>query len=261
MASTSRLMEVMNGSTISASTSPAVSMPMPMGGPLNRGSPPATAFRAGCTWSCMKGAKTNRPHMPKMMLGMAASSSMAPPTGRASQGGASSTRNRAISRLMGTAITRAMAVDTRVPKMLLRAPKSPVTGFQAWLVRNCQPSWWRASADPDQSCRNTPPSSTRIRTALAATTRWAARSPVSRRRRVARAAAEGAVVDATFTAPRRACRRPRSPSSRSSPPGRPPCRGWARSAAPPTPDWGCGSTSRRTSGPARRWPRPAAACA
>ena len=55
------------------------------------------------------------PHIPKMMLGTAASSSMAVPAMRRSVGGASSTRNRAITRLSGTAIAIAIAVETSVP--------------------------------------------------------------------------------------------------------------------------------------------------
>ena len=53
--------------------------------------------------------------MPYTMLGTAASSSIATPTGFAIHGGASSTRNSAMTRLSGTATARAIAVDTSVP--------------------------------------------------------------------------------------------------------------------------------------------------
>src|SRR4030042_1369653 len=62
---------------------------------------------------------------------MAASSSIMVPTVRLILGGASSTRKRAMARLKGTARARAMRVETRVPKMLLAAPKDWVTGFQS----------------------------------------------------------------------------------------------------------------------------------
>ena len=69
----------------------------------------------GCTWRCRIGASTNRPQMPKMMLGTAASSSIAMPTGRLSHTGASSVRKMAIPKLTGIAITRAMSEVTTVP--------------------------------------------------------------------------------------------------------------------------------------------------
>jgi hypothetical protein len=49
------------------------------------------------------------------MEGTAASSSMATPSGRRSQPGASSVRNSAMPKLTGTAITSAMNEVTRVP--------------------------------------------------------------------------------------------------------------------------------------------------
>ncbi len=63
----------------------------------------------------MIGASTNSPQIPKMMLGTAASSSIATPTGRLSQDGASSVRKMAIPRLTGTANSMAMKEVTRVP--------------------------------------------------------------------------------------------------------------------------------------------------
>ncbi len=105
----------MKGRIISARMIPAVSMPIPIGGPRNSGRKPRLLPRAGSTCLAMNGAKTKSPHIPKMMLGTAASSSMAVPVTRRSVGGASSTRNRAITRLSGTAMTIAIAVETSVP--------------------------------------------------------------------------------------------------------------------------------------------------
>ena len=53
--------------------------------------------------------------MPKMMLGTAASSSMATPIGRFSSGGQSSVRNSAIPNPAGTASSMAMTEVTTVP--------------------------------------------------------------------------------------------------------------------------------------------------
>jgi len=53
------------------------------------------------------------------------------PTTRLTLGGANSTRKRAMARLRGTAMTMAMKVETRVPKMLLNAPNSWSTGFHS----------------------------------------------------------------------------------------------------------------------------------
>ncbi len=50
-----------------------------------------------------------------MMLGIAASSSIAVPSGRFSHGGQSSVRNSAMPKLTGTPISRAMAEVTSVP--------------------------------------------------------------------------------------------------------------------------------------------------
>ena len=65
---TSRITDAMNGITMIASTKPAVSTPMPCGGPLNNapiaGVMPSVLINHGCTWSANSGARTNRPHMP-----------------------------------------------------------------------------------------------------------------------------------------------------------------------------------------------------
>jgi hypothetical protein len=65
---TSRITEETNGITMIASTMPAVSMPMPSGGPLKSGprtgSPPRWGSSPGGTWRPITGTKTNRPHKP-----------------------------------------------------------------------------------------------------------------------------------------------------------------------------------------------------
>ena len=58
----------MKGMTMIASTMPAVSMPMPSGGPVKSGPMighlPRFASSQGLTYSPMIGTNTNRPHMP-----------------------------------------------------------------------------------------------------------------------------------------------------------------------------------------------------
>ena len=58
----------MNGITMIASTMPAVSMPMPSGGPWNTGPitghVPRFSLSQGVTCSVITGTSTNRPHMP-----------------------------------------------------------------------------------------------------------------------------------------------------------------------------------------------------
>ncbi|SQC17628.1 Uncharacterised protein [Klebsiella pneumoniae] len=53
--------------------------------------------------------------MPYTMLGIAASSSIAMPSGRLSQAGDNSVRNSAMPKLTGTAISSAIKEVTRVP--------------------------------------------------------------------------------------------------------------------------------------------------
>ncbi|MCY1422085.1 hypothetical protein D9M71_377550 [compost metagenome] len=54
--------------TMIASTKPAVSTPMPSGGPWNSGPmighSPRVSLRVGVTYSVITGTSTNRPHMP-----------------------------------------------------------------------------------------------------------------------------------------------------------------------------------------------------
>ena len=115
MANTSRMTALMNGRIINARMMPAVNMPMPICAPLNNGKKPKYFAKNGWMRSDMNGAKTNSPHMPKMMLGTAASNSIAPPTMRLRRGCANSTRNKAIATLSGTAISSASAVEITVP--------------------------------------------------------------------------------------------------------------------------------------------------
>ncbi len=63
----------------------------------------------------MNGTMTKKPHMPKTMLGTAASNSMAVPTTRLNHGGASSTSSSAMTSASGTARTMAMTVVKKVP--------------------------------------------------------------------------------------------------------------------------------------------------
>src|SRR3984957_18511733 len=116
---TSRMIAAMNGSTMMARTTPAVSTPMPNGGPLNKppnsDTWPRCAINQGCTCRCSTGASTNNPQMPKMMLGTAASNSTATPIGRLSSGGQSSVKNSAMPKPAGTASSIAINEVTIVP--------------------------------------------------------------------------------------------------------------------------------------------------
>ena len=76
---------------------------------------PKLRINQGCTCRCSTGASTNRPQIPKMMLGTAANSSTATPMGLFSSGGQSSVRNKAIPKPVGTAISMAMSEVTTVP--------------------------------------------------------------------------------------------------------------------------------------------------
>ena len=75
-----------------------------------------------------------------MMLGIAASNSMAVPSGRLSHGGESSVRNSAMPKLMGMPISNAIADVAIVPTIGTSAPNCSVTGFHSALVRNPKPN-------------------------------------------------------------------------------------------------------------------------
>ena len=66
MRKTSRDTAVMNGNTMNARMSPAVSSPMPRGGPSSSHGilPSGVACSEGMTYFCMIGTRTNKPHMP-----------------------------------------------------------------------------------------------------------------------------------------------------------------------------------------------------
>ena len=96
------------------------------------------------------------------MLGIAARSSIALPTGLLIQGGANSTKKSAMARLKGRAMTMAIKVDTSVPKILLAAPKFPVTGFQAFEKRNPIPNFLSDRLEPIINCIKIPAIRTKI---------------------------------------------------------------------------------------------------
>ena len=86
-----------------------------------------------------------------MMLGIAASISIAVPSGRRSHGGDSSVRNSAMPKLTGIPMSRAMREVTSVPTMGTSAPNFSVTGFQSELVRNPRPKAFSAGMLPTTS--------------------------------------------------------------------------------------------------------------
>ena len=96
-----------------------------------------------------------------MMLGIAASSSIATPIGRRSQGGESSVRNSAIPKLTGTPIASAIIDVTSVPMIGTSAPNSSVTGFQALLKKNPAPKRVMEGQLPTTSETMMPASSSR----------------------------------------------------------------------------------------------------
>jgi hypothetical protein len=71
----------------------------------------------------------------------------------------------AIARLNGMANINAMAVDTRVPKILLKAPNSSVTGFHASETRNLNPNSAMESLLYRYSSKKKPAMNTRINAA------------------------------------------------------------------------------------------------
>ena len=77
--------------------------------------------------------------MPKMMLGMAASISMAVPTTRATAGWTSSTSSSATTSASGTAMTIATKVERKVPASAVSAPYWPWLGDQDTVVRTLVP--------------------------------------------------------------------------------------------------------------------------
>src|SRR5437764_1408523 len=100
-----------------------------------------------------------------MMLGIAASSSIAVPSGRLSQSGDSSVRNKAIPKLTGTPIRSAMKEVTSVPTIGTSAPNRSVTGFHSESTRNPKPNFCIAGKLPYTSEMMIPSRITRTKTA------------------------------------------------------------------------------------------------
>src|SRR6185369_10712049 len=86
-----------------------------------------------------------------MMLGMAASISIAVPSGRRSHTGESSVRNMAMPKLTGIAMTSAMAEVAMVPAIGTSAPKSSFTGSQLALHRKPRPNFFSDRVLPMKS--------------------------------------------------------------------------------------------------------------
>jgi hypothetical protein len=115
-------MEATIGRIITARISPAASIPKPYGAPWKIGRNPRLREKNGSMLVRIHGTRTKIPQRPYTMLGMPARSSMRNDNGRSIQGGASSERKIATPRLSGSAITNAIAEETRVPNMNGSAP-------------------------------------------------------------------------------------------------------------------------------------------
>ena len=76
---------------------------------------PSVSIAQGWIYSAMMGTMTKKPHMPKMMDGTAASSSIAVPTGLRIHCGAISVRKKAIPKASGTERISANTDVTSVP--------------------------------------------------------------------------------------------------------------------------------------------------
>ena len=121
-----------------------------------------------------------------MMEGMAASSSIAVPTGPRSQGGASSVRKKAMPKATGTASRMARigadhGAEHRDEGAVLLAPS---TGFQAVLHRKPRPNSRKAGRPPTNSVTMMAPSST------------STKSPAPRHRRLEDAVAHAGAASA-----------------------------------------------------------------
>src|SRR5580698_2314979 len=128
-----------------------------------------------------------------MMLGTAASNSMAMPTGRFIHTGASSVRKMAMPKLTGIAITSAITEVITVPYTAASAPYWSVTGFHTSRVRKCSLKCASAGQAPCASDTATPPRSVSTRSAA---TNVAARNRRSRSR--CPAACRGSMAAAVF---------------------------------------------------------------
>src|SRR5690606_25651553 len=116
---TSRITEATYGMIMIARMMPAHSRPMPSGAPANNlsitGTWPIEDCNAGWMYLAKIGENTSRPHMPYTIDGIAASNSIAVPSGRRNQAGDSSVRKSAMPKLTGTAINSAITDVTMVP--------------------------------------------------------------------------------------------------------------------------------------------------
>ena len=130
-----------------------------------------------------------------MMLGTAASSSIATPTGRLSHTGASSVRKIAMPKLTGMASSSARKDVTRVPYIGASAPYWSVTGFQISRVRKPNLKCASAGQAPTKSETATPP---RINSTVSAAPCVAARKNRSRSR--CPAACRGSIAATVFIA-------------------------------------------------------------
>jgi hypothetical protein len=83
-----------------------------------------------------------------MIDGTPANSSTAVPIGRRSQTGQISVRNKAMPKLTGKAISKAMKEVTRVPVMAISAPYSLLTGSHSTLVMKPGPNSRKAGVAP-----------------------------------------------------------------------------------------------------------------
>src|SRR5271167_2750095 len=88
-----------------------------------------------------------------MTLGTAASKSMKNSSVSETLAGASSARKIAAPIPSGTAISRASAEVTSVPKMKGSAPNSPELGSQTRVAKKAKPNLWRARIEPCQSSK------------------------------------------------------------------------------------------------------------
>ena len=110
------------GTTMIASTSPAMKMPLDCGVPLKSGMKPSVSCSHGSRWFAANGPSTRIPQSPSTTLGTAASVSTSAPTMPPTPRGASSLRKSAIAIASGTAITSAISEVTAVPKRPGSAP-------------------------------------------------------------------------------------------------------------------------------------------
>ena len=116
------------------------------------------------------------------MLGIAARSSIATPSGRFNQRGASSVMTSAIPKLTGTPISSAIIDVMTVPYSGAKAPNCPVTGFHSLLTRNLNPNVFSAGHAPVISVIKMPKTDNRTRIANSWVSPRKNRSPAERER-------------------------------------------------------------------------------